>query len=190
MRLIAALALATAALLGFATHDGAAAAWPGCDSFTTQPEAQRWWEDNGRPARGDGDGDGRVCESLPQGGGGQRGNCKRVKRTVAVALSTRRYPHTTRHIRDAIRKGKAKILHIARHLAKRHREQSLKGIPTKKGYDRDEYPPAASREGGKGASVRYVPSSDNRGAGASMGTQLRPYCNGQAFRLRLVSASS
>jgi len=30
----------------------------------------------------------------------------------------------------------------------------LRGIPTKKGFDRDEYPPAMSDEGGKGADVR------------------------------------
>ena len=51
------------------------------------------------------------------------------------------------------------------------------------GYDRDEYPPAESRQGGKGADVRHVPSADNRGAGASQGNQLRPYCNGQRFRI-------
>ncbi len=28
--------------------------------------------------------------------------------------------------------------------------------PSKAGYDRDEYPPAMFKEGGKGASVRYI----------------------------------
>jgi hypothetical protein len=46
------------------------------------------------------------------------------------------------------------------------------------GYDIDEYPPAMFAEGGKGASTKPIPSSDNRGSGASMGNQLRPYSDG------------
>jgi Deoxyribonuclease NucA/NucB len=38
-----------------------------------------------------------------------------------------------------------------------------------------------SDEGGKGADVRYVKSSENRSAGSRMGLQLRAYCNGQRF---------
>jgi hypothetical protein len=34
------------------------------------------------------------------------------------------------------------------------------------------------------ADVRYVPSSENRSHCASMGNQLRPYCNGTRFRYR------
>ena len=38
-----------------------------------------------------------------------------------------------------------------------------------------------SNEGGKGASVRYIGSSENRSAGSVMGWQLRRYCNEQRF---------
>jgi len=102
-----------------------------------------------------------------------------------VRLDDDRYPLTTDHILDAIRKGERRLLHIDRRNADERRDEALRGIPTKRGYDRDEYPPAASREGGRGADVRYVRSSDNRGAGSSMGSQLRPYCEGQAFRFRI-----
>jgi hypothetical protein len=54
-------------------------------------------------------------------------------------------------------------------------------IPTKRGYDRDEYSPAMSDEGGKGADVRYVLSAENRSAGSVMRFQLAPYCNEQRF---------
>ena len=57
----------------------------------------------------------------------------------------------------------------------------MRGIPTKKGFDRDEYPPAMSDEGGKGADVRYVRSAENRSAGSVMSHQLAPYCNEQRF---------
>jgi len=78
-------------------------------------------------------------------------------------------------------------LHIDRENEELHRSQSLAGFPTKPGYDRDEYPPAMSREGRTGARVRYVTPSDNRGAGATMGNALEDYCEDQPFRFRIVS---
>jgi hypothetical protein len=57
----------------------------------------------------------------------------------------------------------------------------LRGIPTKPGYDRDEYPPAMSDEGGTRADVRYVLSAENRSAGSVMRNQLAPYCDEQRF---------
>jgi hypothetical protein len=57
----------------------------------------------------------------------------------------------------------------------------LKGIPTKPDYDRDEFPPAMSDEGGKGADVRFVLSAENRSVGSVMRRQLAPYCNEQRF---------
>ena len=51
---------------GCATGDGdTAGGTRRCSDFTTQAEAQRWWERAGRPPGMDGDEDGRVCESLP-----------------------------------------------------------------------------------------------------------------------------
>ena len=52
--------------------------------------------------------------------------------------------------------------------------RALQGIPTRSGFDRDEYPPAVAREGGKGAHVRYVRSSENRSAGPTWGTSYGP----------------
>ncbi len=49
------------------------------------------------------------------------------------------------------------------------RRAATKGTPTAKGRDRDEYPPAMSREGGQGSSVRHIDKRDNRGAGACIG---------------------
>jgi Deoxyribonuclease NucA/NucB len=57
----------------------------------------------------------------------------------------------------------------------------LRGIPTKEGFDRDEYPPAIADEGGKGASVRYIKSVENRSADGLMGRQLARYCDQQSF---------
>lgn len=52
--------------------------------------------------------------------------------------------------------------------------------------DLDEYPPAMSMEGGKGASVRAILRSDNRGSDSSAGHQLRGYNNGVKFRYKIV----
>ena len=49
------------------------------------------------------------------------------------------------------------------------------------GYDRDEYPPFVAR-GRLSGYVRYVPSSENRSHGATMGNELRGFCDGTRFR--------
>jgi hypothetical protein len=82
---------------------------------------------------------------------------------------------------DARRDGHPRILRIKRGEAAANRKASLKGWPTRPGFDRDEYPPAMSDEGGKGADVRYIRSKENRSAGQLIGRQLRPYCDSQKF---------
>lgn len=89
-----------------------------------------------------------------------------------------RYPETGSHIRDAIAEGHPDICTIDRDGADKRREESLKGIPTKPGYDRDEWPMAVCEEGGAGADVRYVTPSDNRGAGSWVGNQMSSYPDG------------
>jgi hypothetical protein len=109
--------------------------------------------------------------------------CQTQYHSVHVQLSSSRYPATTDHILDAIAAGEPSLLHIARDEEEANRETSLAPYPPRSGYDRDEYPPAMSDEGGAGADVRYIDPSDNRGAGASMGNQLEDWCNGQPFRI-------
>ena len=99
---------------------------------------------------------------------------------VRVRFDDDRWPHIAAHIRFAKRLRKSgrlrypRVFHIDRAGADENRRQALQGIPTRSGYDRDEYPPAVAREGGKGADVRYVRSSENRSAGAYMGNKLGP----------------
>jgi hypothetical protein len=54
-------------------------------------------------------------------------------------------------------------------------------FPTQRGYDRDEYPPAMTDEGGKGASVRYVAKRREPQRRGVMKGQLHLYCNEQRF---------
>jgi hypothetical protein len=89
-----------------------------------------------------------------------------------------RYPLTAKHILLAIAKGESDTCTIDREGADKNRDESLKGILTKDGYDRDEWPMAMCAEGGSGADVEYVLSSDNRGSGSWVGNQLEKYPNG------------
>ena len=88
------------------------------------------------------------------------------------------YPETALHISGAIEQGYSDVCTIDRKGAEENRKQSLAGIETRRGYDRDEWPMAMCKEGGAGASVAYIASSDNRGAGSWVGHQLSAYEDG------------
>ena len=109
--------------------------------------------------------------------------CQSQHNSVHVALSSTKYPETTDHIADAIAAGQPSLLHIDR---ADEDAASLADDPPRSGYDRDEYSPAMSREGGAGADVRYIDPSDNRGAGATMGNALEGWCEGQPFRIDIT----
>jgi hypothetical protein len=179
--------LALLAGCGPADAPNAGGGFDRCDKHRSQAAAQRAWERAGRPPGADGDRDGRVCERLGATVG-HRGSCRRVRRVVVVRISARRYPRTADHIIDAIAAGEPRLLHLDRRAAAANRERSLAGVPTRPGRDRDEYPPALAHEGGTGADIRYVPYADNRGAGSILGARLKPYCDGQTFRIRIPRA--
>lgn len=109
-------------------------------------------------------------------------SCDRSRRTVVVDLDNRRHRRILQHSWAARRRGHPEHLHIDRRGADRRRDAALRRYPPRPGRDRDEYPPAIAREGGAGASVRYVDPSANRSAGATMGAQLSRFCDGQSFR--------
>ena len=90
-----------------------------------------------------------------------------------VKIDSSKYPETASHIRDAQAKGYPSKLTVDRAGAKANRAESLKGYDKIPGKQPDEYPPAMFKEGGKGADIRAISPSDNMGAGASMGNQLR-----------------
>jgi hypothetical protein len=98
-----------------------------------------------------------------------------------------------RHFRGALRRGWPRRLVVNRRGAEARRERALRDIPTREGYDRDEYPPAVGRGRGRGlergrnprgwkTDVRYVPSGENRSHGATLGNRLERFCNGTRFR--------
>jgi hypothetical protein len=100
------------------------------------------------------------------------------KYDVILYFLSEKYPETADHIRDAIASGESAVCTIDRDGADERREESLEGVPTRKGKDRDEWPMAMCREGGKGSDVRYISPRDNRGAGSWVGNQLEKYPDG------------
>ena len=112
-------------------------------------------------------------------------DCERPKQPVVVELSKSKYPNIVAHIRESWREGYPKVLKINREGADERRDALLADVPTKDGYDRDEAPAAVLRDE-VDASVKYIPSSENRSAGSSLGSQIAPYCDGTKVRYRFV----
>lgn len=108
-----------------------------------------------------------------------------------------RYHNIRRHMIRAVRKGWPRVTVLNRPGADDRRERLLEGIPTRRAYDRDEYPAAVGRGRPDGSSraltrgsnprgwkadVAYVPSRENRSHGSTLGGKLGRYCNGTRFR--------
>lgn len=119
-----------------------------------------------------------------------------------VYIDADRHPETAQHVQEAqngtIWRGDTStqgtplpsVLTIDRPNAKANRAESLRGIPTSPGRDRDEYPPAMFQEGGQGASVKYINPSDNRGAGSSMKHQINALNLGDGQHVQIAVLNS
>jgi hypothetical protein len=171
-----------------------------CSDYPNQAAAQRAADTR------DPDGDGIYCESLPCPCSSEAGgdaptptdpspgrSCTRPRGVQRISFSATKYANIRAHFRAAVRKGWPGTLVVNRPGADARRDRLLEDIPTRPGFDRDEYPPAVGRGRGKGlvggsnprgwkADVKYVASSENRSHGSSLGGKLRRFCNGTRFR--------
>ena len=93
----------------------------------------------------------------------------------AVTIDKSKYPEAAKHLEDAGAVGVP--LTVDREGAAARRKAALKGQSTQPNMDRDEAPPAVFEEGSK--SVRLIPPSDNRGAGGTLGQQIKDVKNGE-----------
>lgn len=105
---------------------------------------------------------------------------------TVVIIDSQKYPESAEHIKAAVKEGHPAMLTLNRSAADENRRQSLAGIPEKSYADRDEYPPASFSEGGQGAHVAYIDSSDNRGSGSSFRWQLSGVPDGTRVRFRVI----
>lgn len=103
-----------------------------------------------------------------------------------IIVSKKKFPESAQHIEDAQKAGAPKTLTVDRVGAAERRRAALKGKEPEKGMDRDEYPPAMTKEGGENASVRNISSSDNRGSGACIGAQCRDVSDGGKIQIDIV----
>ena len=136
--------------------DAAASVLATCSDFPNQAAAQR--AHNTR----DGDGDGVYCESLPcpclkpgDSGGGGGGNptpapkpkssCVRPQGVLHLVFSRAKYPNIRRHFLAAVKRGWPRVMVLNRKGADDRRDRLLEDVPTRPGFDRDEYPAAVGR---------------------------------------------
>jgi hypothetical protein len=110
------------------------------------------------------------------------GSCTKPSAIQRLVFDKDKCPNIRKHVRRAIRNGWPRRLIVNRAGADARRDRLLEDFPTKDGFDRDEYPPVVGRGKGKGlergrnprnwkASVRYVPSGENRSRGAALGNK-------------------
>jgi hypothetical protein len=139
----------------------------------------------------------------PGGGGGgtppedSGPSCTKPTAVQRLVFSASKYPNIRKHVRAAIKKGWPSVLVLNRPDADARRDRLMEEMqeefPARDNFDRDEYPPAVGRGKGKGlqrgtdprgwkADLRYVPRSENRSHGASLGAKLDDFCNGTRFR--------
>jgi len=116
---------------------------------------------------------------------------------VELVVDHVKYPESADHIREAQRgqiwtgstyvqgTPKPSVLTIERTNSRKNRRDSLRGIATRPPEERDEYPPAMFKEGGKGASVKYIDGPDNGGSGSVMGSALSGLPKGTRVRIRV-----
>lgn len=123
----------------------------------------------------------RTAQTAPISAG------KSVGKPRDVIIKRSQHLQAARHIEDAQRMGQPSVLHINRVGAANRRKASTSSVrldrkPGPK-YERDEYPPAMTSEGGHSANVRFIKRHDNRGAGASIRAQTRDLSNGSKIRV-------
>lgn len=103
-----------------------------------------------------------------------------------VIVDSRKYPQTAEHIRMAQTMGFPEFVTLGRADASERRKASLADVKASQIYDRDEWPMAVFEEGGQGANIVYIEGRDNRGAGSSIGWQMRGFPDGSRVRVRVI----
>ena len=101
----------------------------------------------------------------------------RVQR--AICYSANKFPQTAESYAVGGRRGR--LLTVDRAGTDARRREALSAAEPRIGFDRDEFPPAFTRQGGTGALITYVSPAENRAAGAFLGRSVRGLDDGQRF---------
>jgi RHS repeat-associated protein len=105
-------------------------------------------------------------------------------RQAVWELDAIEHPDTAIHAAE--QGGDGMMATVDRPGAKVRRNDNLRGVPTAPKKDRDEFPPAYFLEG-KGAHIKLILNTDNRGAGSSMMHQLKDIPDGGRVLIRIVN---
>jgi hypothetical protein len=121
------------------------------------------------------------------------GGVRQAKRGAAHRVQRAEVRNVRRHFRGRVRRGWPRRLVVNRRGADARRARVLRDVPTREGFDA-----TSTRQllaGGRGpglqrgrnprglkADVRYMPRSENRSHGATLGDRLERFCNGTRFR--------
>lgn len=109
----------------------------------------------------------------------------KVDDVTEIVVDANKLPESAQHIDEAIQAGKKNEGIYDPANASNRRKDNLNGIDTKKGKGRDKAPPAVMNTGEK-ASVKHINGSDNRGAGGSIGQQIKKSNVKPGDKIRIV----
>ncbi len=101
---------------------------------------------------------------------------------IEIFIDGKKHPQSAKNLDEAIKEGKSNVGIIDRKGADARRKANLKGIEPQKRKDRDEAPPAVIDTGEK-AKVKHIDPSDNRGAGGSIGNQIKNLPDGTKVKI-------
>ncbi len=105
---------------------------------------------------------------------------------IEIVINGNSHPEAAAHAQEALNNGVSGEGVIDRGGAKARRAENLRNVERRSGQDRDEFPPAVINNGGNGNSVRHISPFDNRGAGASLGAQIRNLPDNTRVVIRII----
>lgn len=102
---------------------------------------------------------------------------------IEIGISKSKHPESASHLEEAIKNGIDNEGVVDRTGAADRRRNNLKNVETEKRKDRDEVPPAVIKNKKGNSSVKKISPSDNRGAGGSIGQQIKNLPDGTKVKI-------
>lgn len=122
----------------------------------------------------------RIFDGAPVTSRVLQGACSRRH---IICISASRYPGAASNILAGQQAGAGRFGIVNRAGVADRRRAALAGVPTRAGFDRDEFPMAVMRLTNRNVRIAHIPSADNRGAGSFIGHQLAPISNRRPITL-------